>query len=79
MAFLKKLHFCVWHDIFYFSGLDEPSVDSQAGFFQVPLNSWQRRNNIRRKNQRTIAYTPVTAMIKTYFREPYLRWTRFHC
>ena len=34
MAFLKKIHFCVWHDIFFFSGLAEPSVDSQAGFFK---------------------------------------------
>ena len=34
MAFFQKLHFCVWHDIFFFSGLAEPSVDSQAGFFK---------------------------------------------
>ena len=29
----QKLHFCVSHDIFFFSGLAEPSVDSQAVFF----------------------------------------------
>ena len=30
----QKLHFCVWHDIFFFSGLAELSVGSQAGFFK---------------------------------------------
>ena len=30
MAYLRKMHFCVWHDIFFFSGLAELSVDSQA-------------------------------------------------
>ena len=31
---IQKLHFCVWHDIFFFSGLAELSVNPQAGFFK---------------------------------------------